>query len=253
MWTTWGTVCISLCLHWNPGILEMICVSRHYWSILRFPLLRGLDWLIMTAVWSQPVPCSGIFWIPRKTPWSIWIKLSRILQTAIWSSTVLREETWNWWRRCGKNRNVVPFCGCWIRRKQLWVPVCCETLWNSRWLMRMRSTNGWMRWRNWICRRCFARRSVNTWIRYTIWNVWSAGSVIDLRIRETCWHLKVLWRWSRILKICWRILPVRCWFASTNRWTVWKICIPCWKHRSPKIRRWQSKRAELSGKVITSR
>lgn len=38
---------------------------------------------------------------------------------------------WNWWRPCGKNKNADPFCGCWTRRKPPWVPVCCETLWNS--------------------------------------------------------------------------------------------------------------------------
>ena len=29
---------------------------------------------------------------------------------------------------------------------------------------------------------------------YMTWNVWSVGSVIVLRTREICWHLKCLWK-----------------------------------------------------------
>ena len=46
--------------------------------------------------------------------------------------TALPEETWNCVRRCVKNKKEALFYGCWIRRKRLWAPECCEVILNSR-------------------------------------------------------------------------------------------------------------------------
>ncbi len=112
--------------HFHVGTLEGLGLKDYHCAVIAAGAL--FTYLLETQKNSmehlrQITPYSTgllIFWKHRKTPWSICVRLLRIVQTNICSLTAPQGVIWSLQKPCGKRQKEVLFYGYWIKPKQPW-------------------------------------------------------------------------------------------------------------------------------------